>query len=82
METLTLNDGTVLSGHCIQSDLNLFVYLYGMSMADGFALFSDPNKTIRIVENNRGNEHVYEGYTELRAINSEYGNCNMTMRKG
>lgn len=81
-ETITLNDGTVLEGHCIRVDLNLFVYLTGgISMAEAFALFTVPDKLIRITENNHGNEHIYDGFTALTAINTEYGNCNLTLRK-
>ena len=82
-ETITLNDGTLLNGAIINNGDGrlIFVYLYKMSLPDGFALFSDPNKTIRMIAINHGNEHVFEGYTEITAINSEYGNCNLTMRK-
>ena len=82
METLTLNDGTVVTGHCICDDNNLFVYLDGMSVAEGVALFADPAKTERIVEQNHGNTHIYEGFTELWSADHEFGNCNLVMRKG
>lgn len=83
-ETITLNDGTVLEGHIIENGDGrlIFVYLEKMKLADGFALFSDINKTLRMIELNHGNEHIYEGYTEIIAINSEFGHCNLTMRKG
>lgn len=81
-ETITLYDGTVLAGHCIRVDVHLFVYLTGgISMAEGFAIFTQPDRLIRIVENNHGHEHIYDGYTQLTAINTEYGNCNLTLRK-
>ena len=81
METLTLNDGTELTGHCIEDDRNLFVYLDGMTVVQGVMLFSDPEKTERIVAMNHGEEHVYEGYTDIYAASHEYGNCNLVMRK-
>ena len=84
METLTLNDGTVLNGH-IQEDgygQLIFVYLDNMSLMDGFMILSNPGKTVRIVAESHGEEHVYEGYTVLTDINNEYGNCNATLRKG
>ena len=83
METITLNDGTVLNGHILNNGDGrlIFVYLDGKSLAEGFLLFSDQSKTIRITENNHGNEHVYENYTEITSINSEFGNCNLTLRK-
>ena len=82
METITLNDGTILDGHCIRTDDALFVYLDGMNMIEGIMLFSDPEKTAVIVEQNHGNTHTYEGYTKLAAASSENGNCNLVMRRG
>ena len=81
METLTLNDGTELNGHCIEDDRNLFVYLDNMTVVQGVTLFADPNKSRRIVAMNHGVQHVYEGYTELHAASHDYGNCNLVMRK-
>lgn len=83
METITLNDGTELKGHIYDNGDGklIFVYLDKLSLMDGFALFSEPNKTIRMVEMNHGNEHIFEGYTEITSINSEFGNCNLTMKK-
>ena len=83
METLTLNDGTVLNGHILESgdDREIFVYLDGMGIAQGVALFSDSDKTCRIVEMNHGTEHIYENYTDLWSASHEYGNCNLVMRK-
>lgn len=81
METITLNDGTEIRGHCIEDDLNLFVYLDKIKLTDAFMLFSNPDRTRRITENNHGNEHIYEGYTEIYAINAENGNSNLTMRR-
>ena len=84
METITLNDGTELQGHILENgdDRIIFVYLDGMSLMDGYALMSDRNKTIRMTALNHGNEQVYDGFTEIDAISSAVGNCNLTMRKG
>lgn len=83
METLTLNDGTVLDGHILESGDNreIFVYLDGMSIMQGVTLFSDSDKTCRIIAMNYGEEHIYENYTELWSASHEYGNCNLVMRK-
>ena len=83
METITLNNGTVLDGHIMPNgdDRIIFVYLTGISLADGFAAFSNPANISTITEINHGNEHIYRGYTELKAIDSEFGNCNITLRK-
>ena len=61
METLTLNDGTVVNGHIIDN-------------GDG--------RTKKVTAMNHGTERVYEGYTELYHASHEYGNCNLTMRRG
>ena len=83
METLTLNDGTELNGHILPNGDGLYIYVYlqNMNLMQGFMLFSDPEKTARIVELNHGEENVYEGFTELFSINAEFGNCNIRMKK-
>ena len=81
METLTLNDGTVVNGHCFADDVNLFVYLDGMTVVQGVALFGDPNKTRRITASSHGEEHIYTNYTEIYSASHEYGNCNLVMRR-
>ena len=81
METLTLNDGTVVNGHCLWDDRNLYVYLDGMTVVEGVMLFSDTEKISRITAMNHGVETVYEGYTEIYAASHEYGNCNLVMRR-
>ena len=84
METLTLNDGTVVTGHILASGdgERIYVYLDGMTVVHGVALFGDPTKTSRIVAMNHGTETVYEGYTDLYSASHEFGNCNLVMRKG
>ena len=83
METITLNDGTVINGTILQDGYGekIFVYLKGMSLIQGFMLMSDANKTSVITTNNRGEEHTYTGYTEILSIDTEYGNCNLVMRR-
>lgn len=83
METLTMNDGTVINGHILDNGdgLTIFVYLDGMSIVEGVMIFSDSEKTARITEMNHGTETVYEGYMELWAASHEFGNCNLVMRK-
>ena len=83
METLTLNDGTEVTGHILTDGIGLriYVYLTGMSLATGYALMSDPEKTCRIEAMDHGTETVYEGFTEIIAVSSEFGNCNLVMRK-
>jgi len=81
METLILNDGTEVTGHCMEDDINLFVYLDGMTVPQGVALFSDPQKTVRITALNHGETHLYENYTDVYSASHEFGNCNLIMRR-
>ena len=83
METLTLNDGTVVNGHILDSGdgIMIFVYLDGKTVVEGVTLFSDPEKTKKITAKRHGEVHVYEGYTELWSVSHEYGNCNLVMKK-
>lgn len=82
-EYLTFADGTVVTGHILEDGIGLRIYVYldGMSLADGFALMNDTMKTNRIVAMNHGVESVYEDYTEIAAISTEFGNCNLVMKK-
>ena len=83
METLALNDGTVVNGHILDNGdgQTIFVYLDGMTIAQGVALFSDTNKTEMITATNRKTITVYTGYTELWSASHEFGNCNLVMKK-
>ena len=80
METITLNDGTVVAGHCIEDGNTLYVYLDGKSVIEGIALIS--GKTNPIEEENHGFHHTYEGYTEIYAASHEFGNCNVVLKRG
>lgn len=84
METITLNDESVVNGHILESGdgRTIFVYLDKMNIAEGFRIFSDANRTVRMVADNHGVRKIYDGYTEIVAVNIEFGNCNITIRKG
>ena len=74
METLTLNDGTVITNAIsIRAVVGLWIHLNGYTMQEAFSLFSDPSKTERITtdktEPDRPDEPIiYEGYTDLFSI--------------
>ena len=84
MQTIRMNDGTAVSGHILPSNDGqyIFVYLDGKSLAEGYVLMSDTAK-ISVMTNVYAGEDqdTFSGYTEITAINTEYGNCNLTMRK-
>lgn len=83
MQTITLNDGTVLNGSALDSPDGSYVLIYitGITIIEGFQLFSDPDRTAHIVYTSYGNEITYDGYTDLSSINTEFGNCNLKLKK-
>ena len=78
METITLNDKTVISNvETIQAVVGLWIHIYGeMTISEAFTLFSDSSKTTRI-ESDKTDPHrptditVYEGYTKLFMLKQE-----------
>ena len=84
MEIIELNDKTQLEGHIVPNgdDMVIFVYLNGMSLAEGFSIFSDRHNISVLKATDHGTETVYRGFTEITAINTDFGNCNITLRKG
>ena len=82
-EQLTFADGSTVEGHVLPDGMGIRIYVYldGMSLADGYTLMNDPEKTGTITALNHGETTVYEGYTEIIAISTEFGNCNVVMRK-
>ena len=81
-QTLTLNDGTVLAGHCFESDGVLFVYLDKGTMKSVFPLLSERAKTAVITAEDYGSVKAYEGYTKLFSLREETdGTVNACLRK-
>ena len=84
VQTITLNDGTVWEGHIMDGGdgIMIFVYMTGMDLLTGVSLFSNPERTGRILFTSYGHEYIYEGYTVIWSVSAEFGNCNLTMKKG
>ena len=81
-QTLTLNDGTVLDGHCFESDGVLYVYLDRGTLKSVFPLLSERSKTSVIRADSYGTLTVFEGYTKLFALREETdGTVNACLRK-
>ena len=74
METLTLNDGTELNGHLIETETRLFLYIYEKTMAEVFGLLIEPENTRIIKENRNGTIKTIRGYKHLMSISDEGGN--------
>lgn len=71
--TLTLNDGTVMSGSTLlESNGHLFIYVMnGSGIRDVFNLMIEPTKTCRITAVQNGETLVKEGFTKLIAVRDE-----------
>ena len=72
-ETLTLNDGTVLTGHLLETETRLFVYVWEKTLAEAFELLNDPEKTKKIVADRYGETKTVKGYKHLVSISEETG---------
>lgn len=70
-EKLTLNDGTELQGHAIETEPRLFVYVWGKTLTEAFELLDDPEKTKKIVAERYGETQTVRGYKRLMSISDE-----------
>lgn len=84
MYSIEMSDGTILENTtCLNDDLHLFVYIEKGDLITNVTLFSDSEKTKKIVYKKDNQElQVYEGYTKFLSVSTEYGNCNIVLRKG
>ena len=85
METLTLNDGTVLqNSYAVETIDNLFLYIRnGMNMMQVFQLVADQNKTEEITFTAGTTIQIYGGYTMLQGITTEHGGMiSVVLRRG
>ena len=75
METLTLNDGTVLeNSYAVETMNNLFLYIRnGMTMMQVFMLMFDQSK-IELIKYTAGTVvSEFGGYTMVQGITQEHG---------
>lgn len=72
-ETLTLNDGTQIQGHKLETESRLFLYLNGTTLAEAFNLLIDPKKTEYIQWERYGQTGNVYGFTKLISISEEAG---------
>jgi len=68
---LTLNDGTELEGYLIADDAKLFLYVFNITLAEGFELLNDPEKTKVIKSEQYGEKVTYRGFKHLSSISEE-----------
>lgn len=85
MQTLTLNDGTVLSDSYAAESLDaLFLYIKnGLTLPQVFWLVSIPEK-VDVITYTAGDTVVeYTGYTVIQGITSEHdGMISVVLRRG
>lgn len=80
-EKLTLNDGTELTGHLVENDSRLFVYVFDLTLAEVFELLNDPDKTKKIKAVRYGAEQVVKGYKHLCSVSEENSHMISAMLK-
>ena len=74
METLTLNDGTMLeNSHAIENNDKLFIYVEnGSTLAEVFEIFIDPEKTMKIKYTRMDKAEItWRGYKRLMDVRDE-----------
>ena len=84
METLELNDGTVLENSNAHRDgERLYVYIQnGSSLREVFDLLIEPEKTAKIIKRAPEIETVFEGFTKLTNVtDNENGFITAVLKK-
>ena len=67
--SLQLADGTILEdSSCGFADKTIWCWIKGRTMADCFALFSDPEKTKTISMMYHASGYRYKGFTDMQVI--------------
>lgn len=72
-EKLILADGTELSGHGIETETRLFLYIYEQTLKGVFDLMIDPEKIKTIRSDRYGEKGKYTGYKRLVSVSEERG---------
>ena len=70
-DRLTLNNGTELRGHARETRTGLYLYVFGKTLAEAYALLAGNTQEIHSDEN--GERNTFRGYTHLKAISEEIG---------
>ena len=71
METLTLNDGTQIRGHYIETETRLFLYCFEITLAESVQLLNDPEKTKVIRMERYGETSEVRGYKHLYSVSED-----------
>ena len=81
MESLTLNDGTVITGHLIETNERLFLYMKEITMQEAFNLLIKPENTTKIRAVRYRAETTVHGYQALYSISNENGQICAMLKK-
>lgn len=73
-EKLILNDGTELTGHLLETEIRLFLYIYGLTLEEVFDLLKVPENTKVIKWERYGSKGTVRGYKTLMSVSVEQGN--------
>ena len=80
---LKLNNGEVLQGYLVETKTRLFLYLYGLTLAEVFNLLIDPENTKKIHWKRYGQEGDARGYNHLLSVTEEInGIVSASLKKG
>lgn len=71
METLTFNDGTVISGYCYEANGILWMYMHNTTLTIAFNILNAQAKTMKITEIRNGVQTEYTGFSHLFCITEE-----------
>ena len=72
-EWITLNNWTELTGHAVEFNGQLFLYVRGTGLADVFQALIDPENVKKITAERFGVKTIYRGYKKLTAVKDEGG---------
>ena len=79
---VTLNDGTIFEdSQCGYAEHTLWLWLKGITFAQAFAAFSDPEKTKTILFQYGNQEETYTGFTEINLIQKSESTIDVRMIK-
>lgn len=80
-EKLTLNDGTEIAGHLLESSGVLFLYMYEITFEEAFELLNNPENVKKIKAERYGATQTVRGYKELYTLSKENGLISAGIRK-
>lgn len=80
-EKLILNDGTELTGHLIETETRLFLYIYNLSLEEVFDLLKVVDNTKVIKWEQYGNRGTVRGYKKLMSISVEQDLISASLKK-